>query len=322
MFILSYNTKKLDNFILRVNDQTPKITTVKNSLLFTPDVKVITERGSVDIQKLELAENEVLLNINYYNYLFREENDYLSPENIFEDCPAFNEIIEFKFHDYITDSRIEKSVIVKGIIFDSKNEYNYVSLCVILSDDLFNNIVQYYKMPTKYLIELSSPNIYDLFYKHHPYAKNIPSSDKIRTELDFNLDVYLSRLNEGFYLTLVISVILTLFSWLLNYRNAKKNVENKISTLEARKKHIIFLFLKESLILFTIILPLSILSINSIFNALNKSYSGNDYILKVLYLNAKNIPIIIFYLNIVIFLPVIIFIVKYIKKTPTEVIEK
>lgn len=322
MFILSYNTKKLDNFILRVNDQTPKITTVKNPLLFTPDVKVITERGSVDIQKLELAENEVLLNINYYNYLFREENDYLSPENIFEDCPAFNEIIEFKFHDYITDSRIEKSVIVKGIIFDSKNEYNYVSLCVILSDDLFNNIVQYYKMPTKYLIDLSSPNIYDLFYKHHPYAKNIPSSDKIRTELDFNLDVYLSRLNEGFYLTLVISVILTLFSWLLNYRNAKKNVENKISTLEARKKHIIFLFLKESLILFTIILPLSILSINSIFNALNKSYSGNDYILKVLYLNAKNIPIIIFYLNIVIFLPVIIFIVKYIKKTPTEVIEK
>lgn len=130
------------------------------------------------------------------------------------------------------------------------------------------------------------------------------------------------HLNEEIYKTLIILVILMLFSWLLNYRNAKNNVEGNMSdivilhSLGVSKRHIMFLFLNESLVLFTIIFPLSLISINSMYNALNISYS-RDYYLKVY---IKNLPIIIFYIIIMIFQPIIIYIVKYIKKAPQEVI--
>src|SRR5690606_20566023 len=120
----------------------------KNPSLLNSDIKVITETGVVNIQEVNLADNEIIINLNYYNYLFREEDDYLTKENIFDKLPEFNETIKFTFYDTYSFGRernIVKTLKVKGIIYDSKNEpikkpyanYNFASLCLIISDNLF-----------------------------------------------------------------------------------------------------------------------------------------------------------------------------------------
>src|SRR5690606_8272226 len=151
---------------------------------------------------------------------------------------------------------------IKGLSFDYTNEpmtaenseYNYAALCVIVSDVFLNSYLKQYKSPVKYLVDLSAPHIKKIFKEHYPVANSISSADNIRTPLNYELEYLIADLDEVKSIYLPIGLIFAILTILLIYYNIKKNVDknkNNISillSLGAGKRHIVFMFILETII--------------------------------------------------------------------------
>ncbi|MGI6767825.1 MAG: ATP-binding cassette domain-containing protein [Bacilli bacterium] len=333
-FTLKYGEIEASSFFFPDNYKRPMITTVKNPLLSEDDVKIFTREGFVQAKDLLLADDEIIINLNYYNYLFREEGDYLTPENIEDLTPIFEQTIEFHYYDrYILGSPYDTySVKIKGLSFDYTNEpmtaenseYNYAALCVIVSDVFLNSYLKQYKSPVKYLVDLSAPHIKKIFKEHYPVANSISSADNIRTPLNYELEYLIADLDEVKSIYLPIGLIFAILTILLIYYNIKKNVDknkNNISillSLGAGKRHIVFMFILETIISIIFILPLTYISLSFFMKELNFKYKGIN--LKILNFDIVNVAIIITYTIFVYLCPIIIALRHLLRKTPTEII--
>lgn len=337
-FIIEHQSKRINETMVFVNDRVPVITTIKNPLLSDDDIRIVTEDGFVQAEALELANDEIIINLNYYNYLFRTEGNYLTPENIEDLAPVFNHTVQFFYFDRyaISSSNKNYSLKIKGLIFDTANEpvtaqnieYNYAAFCIIVSDELLHNLTQLYHSPVKYLLKLSSPNIKEIFKKHYPLANSNSSSDTITTPLDSFLEAFISKLNQMEDIFITMGVIFTFFSLLLIYHNINNNIDkNKynigiLRALGFSKRHIIFIFILENLISIIFILPLSFFGINYIMKKLNEHFIISGFNIKLLNFSFINIPPIIIYTILVYFCSTIIPLRFLLSRTPTEIIRR
>lgn len=335
-FTLKYGEIEASSFFFPDNYKRPMITTVKNPLLSEDDVKIFTREGFVQAKDLKLAQDEIIINLNYYNYLFREEGDYLTPENIVDLAPVFEQIVEFHYYDrYILDLPYDTySVKIKGLSFDYTNEpmtaenseYNYAALCVIVSDEFFSHYLKIYKSPVKYLVDLSAPLIKKVFKEHYPVANSISSADKIRTPLDFKLENLIERLDEVKRIYLPVGLVFTILAMLLIYFNISKYIDkNKIDlglllALGIGKRHLIFMFILETIFSIIMILPLTFFSIRFFINELN--YISENVNLEILSFNIGNVAVIITYTIFVCLCPVMLALRYLLKRRPIEIIRQ
>ena len=335
IFNIKHEYRSFYSYDLVINGELPSLAK-KSKLMNIERLRVITDEGIVKLSDVSLYNNEVVINLYYYNLLFSDKSSPITIDNIHQDEFDFNTVIALEYSDYraITNPTYNKKIIIKGIVFDPDNEplldniyqYDYNATNIMLSDSLFEEFTEFYYEPYKYMYNINNINVYSFFQNHYPVFNDDVSDDIIITELDSTFLEFIENIARLRNVIVAVSIVFTVFSIILIYYNTSSNIERSekevgiLRSLGLSKFNIFQVFFHEILIISILLIPLAFLLINIFISSINTNIIFQNYQFRLLNLDIFSISIIIIFTMTILNVSIIIPLYNLLKKTPVEII--